>query len=126
MAYVVLVTGSRNLMERAIVLPELERLHKEHNDLVVVHGGAKGADRAAASVCAQLQVYQVPVAPLWGRYGNAAGILSNQLMLDLFKVDEAIAFPLEGSVGTFDMMRRLRAAGIPVRNVTGYEKGESK
>lgn len=50
----------------------------------------------------------------WTQYGNAAGPMRNQAMLELGKPTEAHAYPMKGSRGTWDMIRRLRDAGVPV------------
>src|SRR5690606_30354012 len=50
----------------------------------------------------------------WRRHGRAAGPIRNQEMADA-GADLCIAFP--GGRGTADMVRRARAAGIPVRSV---------
>lgn len=45
--------------------------------------------------------------------GKAAGPIRNQRMLDEGKPDLVVAFP--GGRGTADMVRRAKAAGVPVR-----------
>ena len=79
---------------------------------VVVHGGARGAD-AWASDWTRYQRYAVEeVHPAdWAKYGRAAGPIRNQEMVDA-GADACFAFPVIGSVGTYDCMRRARRAGI--------------
>lgn len=81
-------------------------------DVVVIQGGATGADRigadwAGCSECA-MEEYRAE----WGRWGRAAGSLRNHRMLSEGKPDIAVQFP--GGRGTADMRRRLQAAGIPI------------
>lgn len=52
----------------------------------------------------------------WLKYGRMAGAMRNQQMLDEEEVDLVVAFP--GGKGTADMVRRARAAGIEVREVS--------
>ncbi len=60
----------------------------------------------------------------WHQYGRAAGPLRNQEMLTDAKPDLVLAFHrnLARSRGTADMVRRARAAGVPVRVFTGKEE----
>jgi DNA-binding MurR/RpiR family transcriptional regulator len=51
----------------------------------------------------------------WEAYGKAAGPIRNQRMLDEGKPDLVIAFSdLPTTSGTYDMIKRAKAAGIPV------------
>ena len=51
----------------------------------------------------------------WRELGRAAGPLRNARMLADFQPDAVVAFP--GGRGTADMVRRARAAGVPVYEV---------
>lgn len=53
----------------------------------------------------------------WDRYGKAAGGIRNQHMVGL-GADELVAAPLGKSPGTRDCIRRAKAAGIPVVDIT--------
>lgn len=82
----------------------------------LLHGGARGADEGAADwgKSEHLRVLCYPAN--WKRDGKAAGPIRNQRMLDEGKPDLVIAFP--GGVGTADMVRRARAAGVEVIEVS--------
>lgn len=81
----------------------------------VIHGGAPGADEAAgqwaASAGIPCQVYPAD----WSKYGNGAGPIRNQRMLDEESPDFIIAFP--GGAGTADMVRRAEKAGVKVHRI---------
>jgi len=84
---------------------------------VVIHGGARGADRMAGRG-AVLWGHTVIVFPaLWDVHGRAAGYIRNQQMLDEGQPELVVYFHsnLEGSRGTKDMVARATKAGIPVR-----------
>lgn len=111
--------------------------YRDHGPMVVVHGKCPtGADEIADMWCIRAELilgYQVTVERYpadWqrtcdGRCTHArrfkngkpwcpsAGPLRNQYMVNL-GADECLAFPLPGSRGTWDCVRRARAAGIPV------------
>ncbi|MGY6251723.1 DUF2493 domain-containing protein [Bosea thiooxidans] len=109
-----LVTGGRNFTNRDLAFSALDKLDAENCIDVVIHGAARGADTEAARWCA---VRGVPVWPCpadWS-LGKAAGILRNQWMLENASPSHVLAFP--GGNGTADMVRRARAASIPVIEV---------
>ena len=51
----------------------------------------------------------------WTLFGKSAGPRRNQQMLDENDVVLVLAFPIEGSRGTWDMVERAVKARIPVR-----------
>lgn len=82
-------------------------------DLTLIHGDAQGADRAAAAYAlgAGWTVDAFPPAPP----GTASELRArNQAMIDSGP-DVVLAFPLPGSVGTWDTVNRAKRAGITVR-----------
>lgn len=81
--------------------------------LELVHGAARGADSRAAELAESLGIETHPVHADWKTYGKSAGPLRNQKMLDEHEISVIYAFRLPGkSVGTDDMVRRGREAGI--------------
>ncbi len=84
-------------------------------DIVIIAGGAKGVDSAAADFAimafCQLQEFKAD----WDKHGKAAGPIRNQQMLNEGKPDLVVAFP--GGRGTADMVRRARKAGVPVKEI---------
>lgn len=81
----------------------------------VIAGGAGGADSQAARFArGVIDLEEYPAD--WAKYGKAAGPIRNQQMLDQGKPDIVFAFhdDLANSNGTGDMVRRAKAAGIPV------------
>jgi hypothetical protein len=86
------------------------------NGTTIISGGARGADQMAIDWAVVhwtgLEVYQAK----WALHGRAAGPIRNQQMIDKGKPDKGLAFP--GGSGTADMTRRLKAAGIPIIEVT--------
>lgn len=107
----VLITGSRNWTDVTTILKALEELPEGS---VICHGAAAGADTIAAEVAEELGIPSFAYPAKWREQGRAAGPIRNQYMLDDFKPDLVLAFPMPGSVGTVDMMKRAEKAGIPV------------
>lgn len=112
----VLVCGGRSFADMDAMCAALDRIVLSKAGLsVIIHGGASGADALAAQY-AESEGANVAVYPAdWKTHGRAAGPIRNQQMLDEGKPDLVLAFP--GGRGTADMVRRAKAAGVPVREV---------
>jgi len=112
----VLVCGGRDFNDLGAVWSQLDAFHAlEGPIIVVIHGGARGADELAARWADFNGIHDDPFIAEWGQYGRAAGPLRNQRMINEGAPDILFAFP--GGRGTADMVRRARAANIPVRMV---------
>lgn len=83
---------------------------------VLVHGGAPGADRAAAYVASSLGWCLEAHDADWEAHGSAAGPIRNRAMVAA-GADVCVAFP--GGRGTAHCARLAREAGIPVIDVVG-------
>lgn len=125
----ILITGSRDWVDRSTIWGVLnaELVYSGEQGIVVVHGGARGADDIADRwAWGHLQAgWPVEVeAHLadWDEYGSAAGPIRNREMVAL-GADVCHAFPLKGSVGTYGCMRLARDAGIRVVNHGYPEEG---
>lgn len=124
----VLVCGDRNWTDRSIIYAILNGYSwatdfDDGKKLVLIEGGARGADRFAA-MWASLgdendepgQIEHLAFPADWERYGKGAGPIRNQQMLTEGQPDVVLAFHdnLAESRGTADMVRRAKAAGVPV------------
>lgn len=115
----VLVTGSRTFSDARIVDAVLTGLWHNYGSMLVIAGGAKGADDLAGRWCDRWEFPLETWPADWEKHGKAAGPIRNQKMLDRFEgePDLVLAFvdkPLEESKGTADMVRRARKAGVQV------------
>ena len=110
----IMVTGSRNHADERLICEALDSLVGYWGgDVVLVEGGAPGADYLA-TCWATDRCYALHTFPAdWDRFGKAAGPMRNQQMVDE-KPDVVAAFPLPDSRGTWDAVRRAREAGIRV------------
>lgn len=89
------------------------------DDSVFVHGECEGADVMSRIVLGR-RCFEVKV-PYSKRHGTQGGPIRNQLMVDMGVAYKAAgyevrvyAFPMPTSRGTFDLIRRARAAGLDV------------
>ena len=109
----VLVCGGRNYANVRTLNATLRGLSPPPT--VIIHGAYSGADELAGKWALFNRVTELPFPADWGKLGRAAGPIRNQRMLDEGKPDLVVAFP--GNAGTADMIRRARAAGVPVIEV---------
>lgn len=113
----VLVCGGRGYGNRALLYDVLDVAHAANPIVGIVHGGAAGADALAGAWARDNGCPEREYLADWDALGRAAGPLRNQKMLDETKPDLVIAFP--GGAGTADMVRRAKAAKVPVVMVRG-------
>ena len=117
----ILVTGSRHWTDRWVIEDSLFKLTKEYPlNHVLIHGGARGADTIAHELIRKWvengYSWRIETHPAnWNKYGRAAGPIRNAQMLTEGKPDICLAFPLPGSRGTGDMIRKANEAGVEVR-----------
>lgn len=115
-----LVCGGRDYADSTHVFSVLDALQPR----AVVHGACgvdadrprwarlRGTDRLADAWCARRQVPVIRVPARWLALGRRAGPIRNQQMIELYRPALLVAFP--GHLGTADLVRRARAAGVPV------------
>lgn len=110
----ILVTGSRHHTNRNLIWDELGNCDPDH----LVHGAALGADTIADTWAKQIPSVKISPHPADWSYGKGAGPIRNAEMLKAHPdIDLVLAFPLDGSVGTWDMVDRAIAAKINVKVV---------
>lgn len=116
----VLVCGGRDFSDSSTVWGELDTLRRSvpHDTMAVIQGGASGADQIAREWCSARHVPYDNFAADWNTHGKAAGPIRNQRMIDVGKPDLVLAFA--GGRGTADMVRRARAASVPVREIEPF------
>lgn len=84
-------------------------------DIEIISGMAKGVDTAAANWATTRYCKLHPYPADWATHGNKAGPIRNRQMLAEGKPDVVIAFA--GGIGTKNMMKQARNAGVPVIEV---------
>lgn len=111
--YKVLMCGDRNWWDQGPILRELEWLVEVHgkNELLIIHGGAPGADTLAGILASTMSVHVARVDALWATRYKSAGPQRNATMLAL-EPHKVIAFheDISKSKGTADMVKRARKA----------------
>lgn len=113
----VLVCGGRDYRDVQRVYAELDALHAaaRHDCMVVIQGGAKGADQLARQWAVDRGVAFQNYPADWVKHGRAAGPIRNERMLLAGRPELVLAFP--GGRGTADMVNRAKAAGVTLKEI---------
>lgn len=111
----VLVCGSRFLTWTDHAKAMQARLEQLPKPWTLIHGAASGADGIAAIIASSMGVPAIAFPADWA-FGKFAGPDRNQRMLNEGKPHLVLAFHYDIGLGkgTADMVRRARAAGVPV------------
>lgn len=112
----ILVTGSRNWTAFTALRATLVSARQRHPHAILVHGGARGVDQAAAAIWAGLGLRTEAHPADWTSHGRAAGFVRNQAMVDL-GATVCLAFIRDHSRGAEDCAARAEAAGIPTHRI---------
>jgi hypothetical protein len=103
----VLACGGRDFLNYDTIVRGLSWLGPS---TILAHGGASGADTLAGRF-GKSRGWEVVVFPAdWTKYGNAAGPIRNQQMLEVFLPELVIAFP--GGRGTNHMVGIAQEVGV--------------
>lgn len=108
-----IITGSRHYNDKETIIDAIEENLGDCyiEDVVIIEGGARGADTIAHNHGLDMGYVVETYHANWDKYGKKAGGIRNQQMVDS-GADICLAFPLEGSIGTYDCIRRAKKSGI--------------
>ena len=109
----VIVCGDRDYVDPYRVR---ETLDEQPRPFVLVHGGCRGVDTMAGVWADEHEDVTVEEHPADWTLGKVAGPMRNAEMIAA-GADLVIAFPLEESRGTWNLVNLARAKGIPVEVV---------
>ncbi|MBP3267603.1 MAG: DUF2493 domain-containing protein [Ruminococcus sp.] len=91
----ILVVGSRSFCDYKYAAHILDKVANSHKDIVIVSGGADGADALAKRYAAERDFEYVEFPADWKTYGKSAGYIRNEEMhkyIAQFKTRKVIAF----------------------------------
>lgn len=107
-----LVCGGRDFSDIGALRQAMNAAVGHEKDVVVIHGGARGADTLAGRIANEARV-PVEIFPAnWELHGKRAGFVRNRQMLVEGKPDLVLAAP--GGRGTAMMVKIAREAGVRV------------
>lgn len=112
-----IIAGSRSFNNYKLLKQEVEKyiveLGVDINDVIVVSGGARGADTLGEMFALENLLKIEYYTALWERYGKQAGYKRNVEMGD--NADALIAFWDGESKGTLHMINYMKALNKPVK-----------
>jgi YspA, cpYpsA-related SLOG family len=129
-AHRVLVTGSREWSDRGTVARAFADVHRNHGDVVLVHGMERGTDRVASQIARSLgwsvEAYPADLfahddgCPEYHFLDRTICDLArgrrNQKMVDL-GVDQCFAFNMDDWLNASDCVKRATVARVPVTTI---------
>lgn len=112
-----LIAGGRDYGDKKevcrVLNKYLKRVDSVRNSLLIIQGGATGADNLARLWARDNGVPCITMDAAWSFYDNAAGPIRNDWMLKFCKPTHHYTFPGRG--GTFDMRKKAIKANLVVR-----------
>ena len=122
MTFKVIIAGGREFTDYSFLEQKVDLLLSEKSQshrIVIVEGGARGADRLGRNY-AHSRGYEVVTFPAnWDKYGKGAGFIRNREMANY--ADALIAFWDGQSPGTKHMINEAKEKGLAVR-IQRYDK----
>lgn len=109
----ILICGDRNWTDFKMIEDYIITLPK---DTVIIEGDCRGVDKISGYLARKHGLEVIAVPAKWELYGNKAGPIRNQEMIDEYKPDRVVAFhnDLAHSKGTKNMVNLALQQGIPV------------
>lgn len=118
-----IICGGRDFRSAIWMYAVLDAMHAKRPFSLIIEGGQRsyetergkrvcvgGADYWASMWAMSRRIEVARVEARWAELGDKAGPIRNAEMLKQWRPDLVVAFP--GGVGTADMVRKARAAGV--------------
>lgn len=118
--FVVIVAGSRSFSDRSLMYNKLDYYLQNQDKVLIIHGGANGADKCAAMYAKERGIKTKIFLPDWDKYGKKAGILRNIEMFEyasLFQNRGCVVFWVGKSKGTKNDIELSKKYNVPLRIV---------
>lgn len=118
--FVVIVAGSRSFSDMSLMYKKLDYYLQKQEKVLIIHGGAKGADTCAAMYAKDRNIETKVFLPDWEKYGKKAGILRNMEMFEYasqFQNRGCVVFWDGKSRGTKNDIKLSEKYNVPLRIV---------
>lgn len=115
----VLITGSRKWSNKRTISDAINfYTNNTDNPICIIQGECPygGADKLAKDYALEQCIPVISVPADWNKYGNRAGPIRNKFMVDYFRPNIVLAFPLGDSRGTIHCMKYAAQNNILVYN----------
>lgn len=118
--FVVIVAGSRNFNDMSLLCDKLDYYLQKQDKVLIIHGGANGADKCAAMYAKERGIKTKVFLPDWDKHGKKAGILRNIEMFEYvsqFQNRGCVVFWDGKSRGTKNDIELSEKYNVPLRIV---------
>ena len=118
--FVVIVAGSRSFNDLSLMYSKLDYYLQKQDKVLIVHGGANGADKCAAMYAKDKNIETKVFLPDWNKHGKKAGILRNIAMFEYasqFQNRGCVVFWDGKSKGTQNDIELSEKYNVPLRIV---------
>lgn len=118
--FVVIVVGSRSFNDLSLMYNKLDYYLQKQDKVLIVHGGANGADKCAAIYAKDRNIETKVFLPDWNKHGKKAGILRNIEMFEYaskFQNSGCVVFWDSESRGTKNDIELAKKYNVPLRIV---------
>lgn len=121
----IIIAGSRNFNNYALLKEKVSELIDHTDDNVIISGGAKGADTLGEKFAYESDMKLVKMPANWEKFGKSAGYIRNEQMAVYAskKNGKLIAFWDGESKGTVHMIKLARKYNLEVE-VIFYKEEE--
>lgn len=118
--FVVIVAGSMSFNDLPLMYKKLDYYLQNQDKILIIHGGANGADKCAAMYAKERGIKTKVFLPDWDKYGKKAGILRNIEMFEYasqFQNRGCVVFRDGTSKGTKNDIELAEKYDVPLRIV---------
>lgn len=119
-----LITGSRNFKDSAVLKQAIEAVQKRQNEKItlLLHGGAKGADTLAQNWAEENKIPTQIIKPNYQKYPNkTAPLIRNKVLVELADCTLAL-YSQERTGGTWYTSQATIKANKPLYEYLGKEE----
>lgn len=123
-AFFCLVVGSRNFLDYELLKKKLDKVLQHKHQVVIVSGGAKGADSLAEKYAKEKNYPLKIFTANWNSYGKSAGYMRNSQMhefISRFNNRGIVAFWDGQSKGTKHNFNLAKKFNTPIRIIKVYD-----
>jgi hypothetical protein len=108
------VVGSRTFNDYELCKKTLDKIVKKllnkHEQIIIVSGGANGADSLAKKYAKEHKIKIIEFLPNWDKHGKAAGFIRNKDIIE--KSDILVAFWDGKSAGTLSSIKLMNVKSL--------------
>ncbi len=116
--FLCLVVGSRTFTDYTLLKQKLDAILKNHQNITIVSGAARGADTLARKYASEKGYQMVEFPAEWDKYGKSAGYIRNEQMhqfISKAKHRGVVAFWQNNSKGTEHNFELAKKYNNPLR-----------